>query len=231
VRSNIIVPSGGHGGSRLVENNLIDLFQGFSSERCKGENVSLVNKPKTKRAGIVLTIIGSAMLPAGVYISLFPLLLAIDSTPRSGNIWASGVIFFLLFSVLIGAAVAIPGLVQMITGLTLSLRKKVTTGPEGEALRVGILREKAISLAIVAASVLVSSSMIAKISEARILEQRDGGLLLLSLLLIALVAVSFAVYFAITSKDQTVMIVIIISSVVLLVFAFIQAQTAFKVIF
>lgn len=193
--------------------------------------MSLFNKPKTKRAGIVLTIIGSAMLPAGVYISLFPLLLAIDSTPRSGNIWASGVIFFLLFSVLIGAAVAIPGLVQMITGLTLSLRKKVTTGPEGEALRVGILREKAISLAIVAASVLVSSSMIAKISEARILEQRDGGLLLPSLLLIALVAVSFAVYFAITSKDQTVMIVIIISSVVLLVFAFIQAQTAFKVIF
>jgi len=193
--------------------------------------VSLFNKPKTKRAGIVLTIIGSAMLPAGVYISLFPLLLAIDSTPRSGNIWASGVIFFLLFSVLIGAAVAIPGLVQMITGLTLSLRKKVTTGPEGEALRVGILREKAISLAIVAASVLVSSSMIAKISEARILEQRTGGLLLLSLLLIALMAVSFAVYFAITSKDQTVMIVIIISSVVLLVFAFIQAQTAFKVIF
>ena len=193
--------------------------------------MSLFNKPKTKRAGIVLTIIGSAMLPAGVYISLFPLLLAIDSTPRSGNIWASGVIFFLLFSVLIGAAVAIPGLVQMITGLTLSLRKKVTTGPEGEALRVGILREKAISLAIVAASVLVSSSMIAKISEARILEQRDGGLLLLSLLLIALVPVSFAVYFAITSKDQTVMIVIMISSVVLLVFTFIQAQTAFKVIF
>ena len=193
--------------------------------------MSLFNKPKTKRAGIVLTIIGSAMLPAGVYISLFPLLLAIDSTPRSGNIWASGVIFFLLFSVLIGAAVAIPGLVQMITGLTLSLRKKVTTGPEGKALRVGILREKAISLVIVAASVLVSSSMIAKISEARILEQRDGGLLLLSLLLIALVAVSFAVYFAITSKDQTVMIVIIISSVVLLVFTFIQAQTAFKVIF
>jgi hypothetical protein len=171
------------------------------------------------------------MLPAGVYISLFPLLLAIDSTPRSGNIWASGVIFFLLFSVLIGAAVAIPGLVQMITGLTLSLRKKVTTGPEGEALRVGILREKAISLAIVAASVLVSSSMIAKISEARILEQRDGGLLLPSLLLIALVAVSFAVYFAITSKDRTVMIVIMISSVALLVFAFIQAQTAFHVIF
>ena len=193
--------------------------------------MSLFNKPKTKRAGIVLTIIGSAMLPTGVYISLFPLLLAIDSTPRSGNIWASGVIFFLLFSVLIGAAVAIPGLVQMITGLTLSLRKKVTTGPEGEALRVGILREKAISLAIVAASVLVSSSMIAKISEARILEQRDGGLLLPSLLLIGLVAVSFAVYFAITSKDQTVMIVIIISSVVLLVFAVIQAQTAFKVIF
>jgi len=193
--------------------------------------VSLFNKPKTKRAGIVLTIIGSAMLPAGVYISLFPLLLAIDSTPRSGNIWASGVIFFLLFSVLIGAAVAIPGLVQMITGLTLSLRKKVTTGPEGEALRVGILREKAISLTIVAASVLVSSSMIAKISEARILEQRDGGLLLPSLLLIALVAVSFAVYFAITSKDRTVMIVIMISSVALLVFAFIQAQTAFHVIF
>ena len=193
--------------------------------------MSLVNKPKTKRAGIVLTIIGSAMLPAGVYISLFPLLLAIDSTPRSGNIWASGVIFFLLFSVLIGAAVAIPGLVQMITGLTLSLRKKVTTGPEGEALRVGILREKAISLTIVAASVLVSSSMIAKISEARILEQRDGGLLLPSLLLIALVAVSFAVYFAITSKDRTVMIVIMISSVALLVFAFIQAQTAFNLIF
>lgn len=193
--------------------------------------MSLFNKPKTKRAGIVLTIIGSAMLPAGVYISLFPLLLAIDSTPRSGNIWASGVIFFLLFSVLIGAAVAIPGLVQMITGLTLSLRKKVTTGPEGEALRVGILREKAISLAIVAASVLVSSSMIAKISEARILEQRDGGLLLPSLLLIALVAVSFAVYFAITSKDRTVMIVIMISSVALLVFAFIQAQTAFNLIF
>jgi len=193
--------------------------------------VSLFNKPKTKRAGIVLTIIGSAMLPAGVYISLFPLLLAIDSTPRSGNIWASGVIFFLLFSVLIGAAVAIPGLVQMITGLTLSLRKKVTTGPEGEALRVGILREKAISLTIVAASVLVSSSMIAKISEARILEQRDGGLLLPSLLLIALVAVSFAVYFAITSKDRTVMIVIMISSVALLVFAFIQAQTAFNLIF
>lgn len=193
--------------------------------------MSLFNKPKTKRAGIVLTIIGSAMLPAGVYISLFPLLLAIDSTPRSGNIWASGVIFFLLFSVLIGAAVAIPGLVQMITGLTLSLRKKVTTGPEGEALRVGILREKAISLTIVAASVLVSSSMIAKISEARILEQRDGGLLLPSLLLIALVAVSFAVYFAITSKDRTVMIVIMISSVALLVFAFIQAQTAFHVIF
>lgn len=193
--------------------------------------MSLFNKPKTKRAGIVLTIIGSAMLPAGVYISLFPLLLAIDSTPRSGNIWASGVIFFLLFSVLIGAAVAIPGLVQMITGLTLSLRKKVTTGPEGEALRVGILREKAISLTIVAASVLVSSSMIAKISEARILEQRDGGLLLPSLLLIALVAVSFAVYFAITSKDQTVMIVIMISSVALLVFAFIQAQTAFNLIF
>jgi hypothetical protein len=193
--------------------------------------VSLVKNPKTKRAGIVLTIIGSAMLPAGVYISLFPLLLAIDSTPRSGNIWASGVIFFLLFSVLIGAAVAIPGLVQMITGLTLSLRKKVTTGPEGEALRVGILREKAISLTIVAASVLVSSSMIAKISEARILEQRDGGLLLPSLLLIALVAVSFAVYFAITSKDRTVMIVIMISSVALLVFAFIQAQTAFNLIF
>lgn len=193
--------------------------------------MSLFNKPKTKRAGIVLTIIGSAMLPAGVYISLFPLLLAIDSTPRSGNIWASGVIFFLLFSVLIGAAVAIPGLVQMITGLTLSLRKKVTTGPEGEALRVGILREKAISLTIVAASVLVSSSMIAKISEARILEQRDGGLLLPSLLLIALVAVSFAVYFAITSKDRTVMIVIMISSVALLVFAFIQAQTAFNLIF
>ena len=193
--------------------------------------MSLVKNPKTKRAGIVLTIIGSAMLPTGVYISLFPLLVAIDSTPRSGNIWASGVIFFLLFSVLIGASVAIPGLVQLITGLTLSLRKKVTTGPEGEALRVGILREKAISLAIVAASVLVSSSMIAKISEARILEQRDGGLLLPSLLLIALVAVSFAVYFAITSKDQTVMIVIIISSVVLLVFAVIQAQTAFKVIF
>ena len=193
--------------------------------------MSLVNKPKTKRAGIVLTIIGSAMLPAGVYISLFPLLLAIDSTPRSGNIWASGVIFFLLFSVLIGAAVAIPGLVQMITGLTLSLRKKVTTGPEGEALRVGILREKAISLTIVAASVLVSSSMIAKISEARILEQRDGGLLLPSLLLIGLVAVSFAVYFAITSKDRTVMIVIMISSVALLVFAFIQAQTAFNLIF
>jgi len=193
--------------------------------------VSLFNKPKTKRAGIVLTIIGSAMLPTGVYISLFPLLVAIDSTPRSGNIWASGVIFFLLFSVLIGASVAIPGLVQLITGLTLSLRKKVTTGPEGEALRVGILREKAISLAIVAASVLVSSSMIAKISEARILEQRTGGLLLLSLLLIALMAVSFAVYFAITSKDRTVMIVIMISSVALLVFAFIQAQTAFKVIF
>jgi hypothetical protein len=193
--------------------------------------VGLVNKPKTKRAGIVLTIIGSAMLPAGVYISLFPLLVAIDSTPRSGNIWASGVIFFLLFSVLIGASVAIPGLVQIITGLTLSLRKKVTTGPEGESLRVGILREKAISLVIVAASVLVSSSMIAKITEARILEQRAGGLLLPSLLLLALVAVSFAVYFAITSKDQTVMIVIIISSVVLLVFAVIQAQTAFKVIF
>lgn len=193
--------------------------------------MSLVNKPKTKRAGIVLTIIGSAMLPAGVYISLLPLLLAIDSTPRSGNIWASGVIFFLLFSVLIGAAVAIPGLVQMITGLTLSLRKKVPTEPDGEALRVGILREKAISLAIVAASVLVSSSMIAKISEARILEQRDGGLLLPSLLLIALVAVSFAVYFAINSKDQTVMIVIMISSIVLLVFTFIQAQTAFNVIF
>ncbi len=193
--------------------------------------MGLVNKPKTKRAGIVLTIIGSAMLPAGVYISLFPLLVAIDSTPRSGNIWASGVIFFLLFSVLIGASVAIPGLVQIITGLTLSLRKKVTTGPEGESLRVGILREKAISLVIVAASVLVSSSMIAKITEARILEQRAGGLLLPSLLLLALVAVSFAVYFAITSKDQTVMIVIIISSVVLLVFAVIQAQTAFKVIF
>lgn len=193
--------------------------------------MSLVNKPKTKRAGIVLTIIGSAMLPAGVYIALFPLLLAIDSTPRSGNIWASGVIFFLLFSVLIGAAVAIPGLVQMITGLTLSLRKKVTTGSEGEALRVGILREKAISLAVVAASVLISSSMIAKITEARILEQRDGGLLLPSLLLIALVAVSFAVYFAITSKDQTLMIAIIISAVVLLVFAFIQAQTAFNAIF
>ena len=193
--------------------------------------MSLFNKPKTKRAGIVLTIIGSAMLPTGVYISLFPLLVAIDSTPRSGNIWASGVIFFLLFSVLIGAAVAIPGLVQLITGLTLSLRKKVTTGPEGEALRVGILREKAISLTIVAASVLVSSSMIAKISEARILEQRDGGLLLPSLLLIALVAVSFAVYFAITSKDRTVMIVIMISSVALLVFAFIQAQTAFNLIF
>ena len=193
--------------------------------------MSLFNKPKTKRAGIVLTIIGSAMLPAGVYISLFPLLLAIDSTPRSGNIWASGVIFFLLFSVLIGAAVAIPGLVQMITGLTLSLRKKVATGPEGEALRVGILREKAISLAIVAASVLVSSSMIAKITEARILEQRAGGLLLPSLLLLALVAVSFAVYFAIISKDQTVMIAIMISSVVLLAFTFIQAQTAFNVIF
>jgi hypothetical protein len=193
--------------------------------------VSLVNKPKTKRTGLVLTIIGSAMLPAGVYIALFPLLLAIDSTPRSGNIWASGVIFFLLFSVLIGAAVAIPGLVQMITGLTLSLRKKVTTGSEGEALRVGILREKAISLAVVAASVLISSSMIAKITEARILEQRDGGLLLPSLLLIALVAVSFAVYFAITSKDQTLMIAIIISAVVLLVFAFIQAQTAFNAIF
>ena len=231
MRSNSIVPIGGHGGSRLVEKNLIDLFQGFSSERDIGENVSLVHKPKTKRAGIVLTIIGSATLPAGVYISLFPLLLAIDSTPRSGNIWASGVIFFLLFGVPIGAAVAIGGLVQMITGLTLSLRKKVTTGPEGEALRVGILREKAISLAIVAASVLVSSSMIAKIFEAGILEQRDGGLLLLSLLLIALVAVSFAVYFAITSKDQTVMIVIIISSVVLLVLAFIQAQTAFNLIF
>jgi hypothetical protein len=171
------------------------------------------------------------MLPAGVYISLFPLLLAIDSTPRSGNIWASGVIFFLLFSVLIGAAVAIPGLVQMITGLTLSLRKKVTTGPEGESLRVGILREKAISLVIVAASVLASSSMIAKITEARILEQRAGGLLLPSLLLLALVAVSFAVYFAITSKDQTVMIAIMISSVVLLAFTFIQAQTAFNVIF
>jgi hypothetical protein len=193
--------------------------------------VSLVNKPKTKRTGLVLTIIGSAMLPAGVYIALFPLLLAIDSTPRSGNIWASGVIFFLLFSVLIGAAVAIPGLVQMITGLTLSLRKKVTTGSEGEALRVGILREKAISLAVVAASVLVSSSMIAKISDARILEQRDGGLLLPSLLLIALVAVGFAVYFAITSKDQTVMISIMISAVVLLVFTFIQAQTAFNAIF
>jgi hypothetical protein len=39
------------------------------------------------------------------------------------------------------------------------------------------------------------------------------------------------VYFAITSKDQTVMILIMIISVVLLVFAFIQAQTAFHVIF
>ena len=45
--------------------------------------MSLVKNPKTKRAGIVLTIIGSAMLPTGVYISLFPLLVAIDSTPRS----------------------------------------------------------------------------------------------------------------------------------------------------
>ena len=193
--------------------------------------MSFVNKPKTKRAGLVLTIIGSAMLPAGVYISLFPLLLAIDSTPKSGNIWASGVIFFLLFSVLIGAAIAIPGLVQIISGLTLSLRKKVLTESESAALKVAIQREKAISLAIVAASVLISSSMIAKITEARILEQRDGGLLLPSLLLIALVAVSSAVYFAITSKDQMTMITIIISAVVLLVFAFIQAQTAFNAIF
>ena len=193
--------------------------------------MSFVNKPKTKRAGLVLTIIGSAMLPAGVYISLFPLLLAIDSTPRSGNIWASGVIFFLLFSVLIGAAIAIPGIVQIISGLTLSLRKKVPTESESAALKVAIQREKAISLAIVAASVLISSSMIAKITEARILEQRAGGLLLPSLLLIALVAVSFAVYFAFTSKDQMTMIAIIISAVVLLVFAFIQAQTAFNAIF
>ncbi len=193
--------------------------------------MSFVNKPKTKRAGLVLTIIGSAMLPAGVYVALYPLLSAIDSTPKSGNIWASGVIFFLLFSVLIGAAIAIPGLVQMITGLTLSLRKKVPTESESAALKVAIQREKAISLAIVAASVLISSSMIAKITEARILEQRDGGLLLPSLLLIALVAVSFAMYFAFTSKDQMTMIAIIISAVVLLVFAFIQAQTAFNAIF
>lgn len=193
--------------------------------------MSLVNKPKTKRAGLVLTIIGSAMLPVGVYVALYPLLLAIDSTPKSGNIWASGVIFFLLFSVLIGAAIAIPGLVQMIVGLTFSLRKKVTTGPEAEALKVSILREKAISLGIVAASILISSSMIVRITQARILEQRDGGLLLPSLLLIALVAVGFAVYFAITSKDQMTMMAIMISSVVLLVFAFIQAQTAFNAIF
>ena len=193
--------------------------------------MSFVNKPKTKRAGLVLTIIGSAMLPAGVYISLFPLLLAIDNTAKSGNIWASGVIFFLLFSVLIGAAIAIPGLVQMILGLTFSLRKNIATGVADEISRVLVLREKTMSLGITAASVLVTSSMFARITEARILVHLDGGLLLPSLLLIALVAIGFAVYFAISSKDDMLMLATTIGALALLIVIFMQAQIAYNAIF
>lgn len=193
--------------------------------------MSFVSKPKTKRAGLVLTIIGSAMLPAGVYISLFPLLLAIDNTAKSGNIWASGVIFFLLFSVLIGAAIAIPGLVQMILGLTFSLRKNIATGVADEISRVLVLREKTMSLGITAASFLVTSSMFAKITEARILVHLDGGLLLPSLLLIALVAIGFAVYFAISSKDDMLMLATTIGALALLIVIFLQAQIAYNAIF
>ncbi len=171
------------------------------------------------------------MLPAGVYISLFPLLLAIDNTAKSGNIWASGVIFFLLFSVLIGAAIAIPGLVQMILGLTFSLRKNIATGVADEISRVLVLREKTMSLGITAASVLVTSSMFARITEARILVHLDGGLLLPSLLLIALVAIGFAVYFAISSKDDMLMLATTIGALALLIVIFMQAQIAYNAIF
>lgn len=183
---------------------------------------------KTKRTGIVLTSIGSVLLPLGVYIAIWPLLLAAEAVSKTGNIWSSGVIFFLIFSVPLGLGLAIPGAIQMIVGVMYSLKKPYPVGTENEVQKIKILREKAYSLVIVAASLLFTVSLITQIISYGAIRSTDGGFVLLGMFTIALTAVIFSLYFAFSSKDEILMLSTVLAVIVLVIVGFIQVQHALQ---
>ena len=184
---------------------------------------------KPKRVGLAKSKRGAILFFGGTLFVLSPVVLAVMTTPLGGNPFGGGAaLWFLMITVPLGVIPTSKGLAQMLTGISCSLRIKTPAASAGHEIRSRILREKAISMALLVAMLLVTSPVICLV--VMILGPIAVAVSIITLAVLATAATGICLVFALQSQVPRLQLVISILSVIFLVVIFLEVLALYSLL-
>ena len=182
---------------------------------------------KPKRVGLAKSKRGATLFFGATLFVLSPVVLVVLTTPLGGNPFGGGAaLWFLMYTVPLGVIPTYKGLAQMLTGINYSLRIKTPAASAGHEVRSEILREKAISMALLVAMLLVASPVICIV--VMILGPIAVTVSIFTSAVLAGTATAICLVFALQSQVPKLQLVLSIISVIFLVVIFLEAQALFS---
>jgi hypothetical protein len=122
--------------------------------------------------------------------------------------------WFMIATIPAGVLFSIFGLVWMIMGIIYCLRQKAPSQDSNPELRAKVIREKAISLALLTLPLLLIQPFIAFVLVAMVGAVQLGLLSILVSSSLILISSGLATYYAIISKQRKLQIIIIVTSLI-----------------
>lgn len=182
-----------------------------------------INSPqqrKPKRVGLSLSILGSILCVAGLAFAFSPIALAFAATPPGGNAFSEGgggggaAIWLMIATLPLGGFASIAGLLFMISGISYTLKTK---SPEDPALQAKTFKEKSISLAMIVPALMLVMPVLSFIFGNMLVGPFAAEVTIFVTTGLALAAIVMSLIYAIKSKLQKFLIVMIVLTVIAVV--------------
>jgi len=172
---------------------------------------------KPKRVGFALSKYGALICFGGIAFAFSPIALAIISTPPGGNPFSEGgggggaAIWLMIATLPLGGFASIAGLLFMISGISYTLKTK---SPEDPTLQAKTFKEKSISLALIVPALMLVMPVLSFVFGNMIVGPYAAEVTIFVTTGLALAAIVMSLIFAIKSKLQKFLIVMIVLAVI-----------------